>query len=349
MSRPADTTPALPVHGGDLAWASARFGTPAAGWLDLSTGINPVPYPMPALADDIWQRLPSTADMRALIDAAAACYGVSDTTAIVAANGSQAILQVLPRLMPAGRVAIVTPSYGEYAPCFRSAGHEIVPVTDIAAAATAAPAVVLANPNNPDGRSIAPDDLIALAQALAARGGWLVVDEAFADAAPEFSIATHAGRDGLVVLRSFGKFFGLAGLRLGFALAPPHLADSLRAALGPWPVNGPAIAIATQALADRNWAAWTRERLRRDSARMATLLQEAGLTTIGRTANFCLASHERAADLFDHLGRSGVLVRAFAEQPTWLRFGLPDAAGFARLAAALGRWHAGAAKATLRA
>lgn len=349
MTQPADTTPALPLHGGDLAWASARFGTPAAGWLDLSTGINPVPYPMPALPDDIWQRLPSTADMRALIDAAAACYGVSDTTAIVAANGSQAILQVLPRLIPTGRVAIVTPSYGEYAPCFRSAGHEIVPVTDIAAAATAAPAVVLANPNNPDGRTVAPDDLIALAQAFAARGGWLVVDEAFADAAPEFSVASHAGREGLVVLRSFGKFFGLAGLRLGFALAPPSLAERLRAALGPWPVNGPAIAIGTQALADRNWAGWTRERLKRDSARLAILLKDSGLGIGGRTANFCLVVDERAADLFDHLGRSGILVRAFPEQPTWLRFGLPDAAGFARLEAALDRWQESAPKATLRA
>jgi cobalamin biosynthetic protein CobC len=152
-----------------------------------------------------------------------------------------------------------------------------------------------------------------------------------------------------VVLRSFGKFFGLAGLRLGFALAPPHLAATLRAALGPWPVNGPAIAVGTQALADRNWAGWTRERLRRDSARLAILLQNAGLTTVGRTANFCLTSHARAADLFDDLGRGGILVRAFPERPTWLRFGLPDAAGFTRLEAALGRWHAGAAKATLRA
>lgn len=347
MSQPTDTHLALPVHGGDLAWASARFGAPADGWLDLSTGINPVPYPMPALAGDVWRRLPQAADMRALIDAAAACYRVTDAAAIVAANGSQAILQILPRLMPAGRVAIVTPSYGEYAPCFRAAGHETVPVTDIAAAATAAPVVVLANPNNPDGRTVTPDELIAVADALAARGGLLVVDEAFADASPEFSVAHHAGRDGLVVLRSFGKFFGLAGIRLGFALAPPSLADPLRAALGPWPVNGPAIAIATQALADRNWAGWTRERLRRDSARLAILLKDSGLGIVGRAANFCLADHARAADLFDHLGRNGILVRAFPGQSPWLRFGLPDAAGFARLEAALGRWHAGAARATL--
>ncbi len=349
MSQPADTTPALPVHGGDLAWASARFGTPEDGWLDLSTGINPVPYPMPDLLDDVWQRLPQVADMRALIEAAAACYRVADTAAIAAANGSQAILQILPRLMPASRVAIVTPSYGEYAPCWQAAGHEVVPVADITAAAASAPVVVLANPNNPDGRGVAPNELIAMADALAARGGWLVVDEAFADASPEISLAPQAGRDGLVVLRSFGKFFGLAGLRLGFALAPPAVADRLRAALGPWPVNGPAIAIGSQALADRSWAGWTRERLRRDSARLAILLKDAGLIIVGRTANFCLASHERAADLFDHLGRGGILVRAFPEQPTWLRFGLPDAAGFVRLEIALGRWHAAPATATLRA
>lgn len=349
MSQPADTHPALPVHGGDLAWASARFGAPEDGWLDLSTGINPLPYPMTNVAAEIWQRLPQAANMRALIDAAAACYRVADTESIIAANGSQAILQILPRLMPAGRVAVVTPSYGEYARCWQAAGHDVVPVEDFSHAATAAPVVVLANPNNPDGRTIAPDELTSLADALAAQGGMLVVDEAFADASPAFSVASHAGRDGLVVLRSFGKFFGLAGIRLGFALAPPTLADRLRVALGPWPVNGPAIAIGTQALRDRAWIGWTRDRLKRDSARLAVLLTESGLPPVGRTANFCLAAHDSAADLFDHLGRSGVLVRAFPEQPTWLRFGLPDAVGFARLEATLARWHESAAKATLRA
>jgi cobalamin biosynthetic protein CobC len=340
MSQPTDTIPALPVHGGDLAWASAHFGTPEDGWLDLSTGINPVPYPMQALPGDVWHRLPQVADMRALIEAAAACYRVADTNSIVAANGSQAILQMLPRLISAGRVAILTPSYGEYAPCWRAAGHEVVLVKDIAAAAMAAPVVVLANPNNPDGRRVLPADLIAVADALAARGGLLIVDEAFADASPEISVAPHTGREGLLVLRSFGKFFGLAGLRLGFALASPAIADRLRAALGPWPVNGPAIAIGAQGLTDRNWAAWTRERLQRDSARLAHLLKDSSLGILGRTANFCLASHEHAADLFDYLARNGILARAFTEQPTWLRFGLPPADAFTRLEGALGDWHA---------
>jgi cobalamin biosynthetic protein CobC len=332
------STPA-PAHGGDLAWANARFGTPKRGWLDLSTGINPVPYPMMDVAHDIWRRLPQADAMQALTDAAASCYGVKDPAAIVAANGSQAILQWLPRLMPRDCVAIVTPTYGEYAACWRAAGHDLMPVRDLGETAPAG-VVVLANPNNPDGRRFATDELLRLADALVARGGMLVVDEAFADAEPDVSLAPHAGRDGLVVLRSFGTFFGLGGLRLGFALAPPSLAQILREAIGPWAVSGPAATIGARALSDRAWIAWTQDRLKRDSAGLALLLQRSGLTIVGRTAQFCLAAHDRAAGLFDHLGRRGILTRAFADQPSWLRFGLPAPEDFSRLDTALGEWTA---------
>lgn len=328
------------IHGGDLTSATARFGEPKGGWLDLSTGVNPLPYPMTALAAEVWQRLPQAAAREALIAAAARFYGVTDPTVIVAADGSQTLLQWLPRLTPRGRVAILAPTYGEYAPCWQQAGHEIVLVDDLAKAAVGQ-TVILANPNNPDGRRISPDELLRWADALAALGGLLVVDEAFADAEPEFSLAPHAGRDGLVVLRSFGKFFGLAGLRLGFALAPPEFAERLRTALGPWPVSGPALAIGAQALADIAWSSWTRDRLRHDSARLASLLQRHGLEIVGRTAQFCLATHAQTPNLFDHLGRCGILTRPFADQPSWLRFGLPNAEGFARLASALTDWTAG--------
>ena len=331
-----------PVHGGDLAWATARFGAPKDGWLDLSTGINPVAYPMPELPPELWQRLPQKSDIFALIDAAARTYGVANSDIIVVADGSQTLLQWLPRLLPSARTAIVTPTYGEYATCWQAAGHDIVFVPDLAAA-TDAQTIVLANPNNPDGRRVEPDALLSLADRCAAHGGWLIVDEAFADATPEISVAPQAGRGGLVVLRSFGKFFGLAGLRLGFALAPPDFAQRLRSALGPWPVSGPALAIGTRALADHAWCGWTRDRLRRDSARLAILLRKSGLQVVDATAQFCLAAHDQAPALFDHLGRHGILVRAFTAQPTWLRFGLPTPEGFARLDAALSGWSASSA------
>lgn len=331
------------AHGGDLTGATARFGEPKGGWLDLSTGVNPLPYPMTALAAEVWQRLPQAAAREALIAAAARFYGVTDPATIVAADGSQTLLQWLPRLLPPGRTAIVVPTYGEYAQCWQAANQDVAFVRDLAQASEAQ-TLVLANPNNPDGRRTEPELLLRQADHCAARGGWLIVDEAFTDAVPEISLASHAGRPGLIVLRSFGKFFGLAGLRLGFVLAPTEFAERLRAALGPWPVSGPALAIGTQALAEIAWSAWTRDRLRHDSAKLATLLQRHGLEIAGRTAQFCLATHARAPDLFDHLGRRGILTRPFADEPNWLRFGLPDTDGFARLDTALAEWTAASRK-----
>ncbi|MBF0305846.1 MAG: aminotransferase class I/II-fold pyridoxal phosphate-dependent enzyme [Alphaproteobacteria bacterium] len=179
---------------------------------------------------------------------------------------------------------------------------------------------------------------IALAEALARRGGLLVVDEAFADVAPEVSVAGRVG-PGMVVLRSFGKFFGLAGLRLGFAIAPPPLALALRDMMGPWAVAGPAIAIGTRALADRKWMAVTRNRLAREALALDGLLGAAGMTVLGGTPLFRLVSAGRAWALYEYLGERGILVRPFAVSPRWLRFGLPPGAeGRDRLKRALDQW-----------
>jgi len=327
------------IHGGDLAAARARFGEPAAngipgGWLDLSTGINPQPYPFLAPEPAAWQRLPQQTEVDALIDAAAQRYGVADRACIVAAPGSQAILQWLPRLILPTQVTVLGPTYGEYAPTWRAAEHGVTTVRELSGA-TNATVVVLANPNNPDGHRYPPEVLLQLAEGLHARGGWLVVDEAFADADPQISLARYAGTPGLILLRSLGKFYGLAGLRLGFALAPAGFAARLAAAMGPWAVGGPALAIGAQALNDAAWAAETRARLALASERLAGLLRQNGLTAIGGTALFQLARHPEAARLYEHLGRRGILVRAFDGQPDWLRFGLPAARDAGRLDAAL--------------
>jgi cobalamin biosynthetic protein CobC len=321
-------------HGGDLGAASARFGAPAAGWLDLSTGINPQPYPFLAPEPAAWQRLPQQDDLTALIEAAARRYGISERGAIVAAPGSQAILQWLPRLILPTQVTVLGPTYGEYAPTWRAGDHGVTIVRELSGA-TNATVVVLANPNNPDGHRYPPEILLQLAEGLHARGGWLVVDEAFADADPEISLAHHAGKPGLIILRSLGKFYGLAGLRLGFALAPVDLAARLAAAIGPWAVSGPALAIGAQALNDAAWSAETRQRLALASARLAGALRQSGLTLLGGSSLFQLASHPQAPRLYEHLGRHGILVRAFEAEPTWLRFGLPAARDAARLDAAL--------------
>lgn len=328
-------------HGGDLAEAARRYGAPAAGWLDLSTGVNPHAYPRPELPAELWTALPQPDAAAALRAAAADAYAAPASDAVVPAPGTQALIQWLPRVLGSTAMACVAPTYGEYEPAWRAAGARTGSAADLDAAARTlagsdGPALVVCNPNNPDGRTWDPDRLAGLADRLAAQGGALVVDEAFADAVPEVSAAGHAGRPGLVVLRSFGKFFGLAGLRLGFALTAPELADRLSRALGPWAVAGPALEIGRRALADTGWIAATRERLRADAARLDGLLAGAGFEILGGTPLFRLAGHPDAAAWHDRLARAGIWVRAFPERPDRLRFGLPgDAAGWRRLEAAL--------------
>ena len=222
-------------------------------FLDLSTGINPVPYPLPTFAPDCFTRLPEPEAETTLLSTAAAAYGAIDPSLLAAAPGTQILIDLLPRLWPAERVAVLGPTYAEHAHAWGKIGASVTTVTDIAALEGAGVAVVC-NPNNPDGRRIAPERLLALADQLRAGGGLLVVDEAFADLEDVgLSLAGALPHPAVIVLRSFGKTYGLAGVRLGFALAAPQRAMRVREALGPWAVSGPAIAVGCMALADRGW------------------------------------------------------------------------------------------------
>ena len=308
-------------HGGDLSKASARFGVPAGGWVDLSTGINPRPWGVDAALLDGLHALPDSDRMDALLRAAADAYGAGDPGRIAAAPGTQALIQWLPRLYPAGRTAILSPTYGEHAAAWRLAGHDVVEVGELPAAADF-DAVVVTRPNNPDGRSPGRADVVALAGEMASRGGVLVVDEAFADLDSAASVAAQAA-GGLLALRSFGKFYGLPGLRLGFAVTDPGTAMSIAEALGPWPVSSLAADIGAAALADRPWQDETRTWLSQSARRLDTLLMAAGLDIVGGTDLYRLASRNDAMTLYETLGRAGVYVRMFPEQPSWLRFGLP--------------------------
>lgn len=332
-------TPAGTVqHGGDPAQLQERFGVPEHGWLDLSTGINPQPYRPPAMPEYVLARLPLAADRDALLAAARTAYGVPEGAGLVAAPGTQALIQSVPRLFAACDVTILGPTYGEHAPAWHAAGHRVEVMGSICAqAAQPAPFAVVVHPNNPDGRTQSVDGLLAFADELFDRGGVLVVDEAFADVTPELSVTPHAGRDGLIVLRSFGKFFGLAGVRLGFAVCAPDVAERLSAMLGPWAVSGPALWAGTHALNDTAWIAATRARLKTDARRLDQILENAGLSIVGGTDLYRLADGPDAAALYEKLGRAGILTRPFAYNDRWLRFGLPgNEGGWARLAAALG-------------
>lgn len=320
-------------HGGGLRAAARVWGTPLERWLDLSTGINPQPYPVPPLGVGDWARLPEPED--GLEAAAAACYG---TRAVLPVAGSQPAIQALPRLFePGRRVLLAAPTYAEHGQAWSRARHELLarPPERIEDALDAADVVVLVQPNNPTGQHFGPARLAAWLEALQARGATLVVDEAFADAEPAGSLAHRAGEPGLVLLRSLGKFFGLAGARVGCVLAEPALRDRLAEELGPWAVSGPARAVARAALADRAWQAATRARLAADSARLARLLADAGLPPAGGTTLFQWVPTPRAEALQRALAERAILVRCFAEPPG-LRFGLPGReADWVRLARAL--------------
>ncbi|MBB6254420.1 threonine-phosphate decarboxylase CobD [Nitrospirillum iridis] len=325
-------------HGGDLTQAAGLFPDAPAPWIDLSTGINPWPYPLPPIPDAAWTALPTRGALDALLTAAAGAYGAPGPDGLMAAPGSELLIQTLPRLRAVGDVAIVSPTYGDHARAWAAAGHRVRHVASPEQVEGAA-VVVVCNPNNPDGRAWEPMVLLDLAADLAARGGWLVVDEAYADLDPARSVCPHAGTPGVVILRSFGKFFGLGGLRLGFLLAPAPLLDAVRADLGSWAVSGPALAVGAVALADQGWQAATRRRLAAAADALDGVLRAGGLRVLGGTALYRLADAGDAAALWRHLAGAGLWTRPFPEhlgRQGWLRLGLPaDAPALDRLAAAL--------------
>ncbi|WP_295440712.1 threonine-phosphate decarboxylase CobD [uncultured Thiodictyon sp.] len=326
---------ALLPHGGRLRQAAARYRIPLADWLDLSTGINPQGWaltcPRPP-ERDLWSRLPEDDD--GLEQAAARYYG---TPALLPVAGSQAAIQTLPRLRPPGRVGIIAPGYGEHAHAWNRAGHQVRPLS-VDAIETAVPdldVLVLIHPNNPTGARFPRADLLRWRETLAARGGWLLVDEAFMDATPGESLADLSPLPGLILLRSIGKFFGLAGARVGFVLADATITRPLAALLGPWTIAAPSRWVATQALADTAWQDATRARLAADGERLAELLHRHGLPPLGGCALFQWVPTERAPQIHEALARAGILTRLF-DSPLAVRFGLPRTeAEWARLDAAL--------------
>ena len=307
-------------HGGGLDAARARWGGAADDWIDLSTGINPEPYPLPPLTPRDWQALPDHGAQDALIAAARRFWSVPDDAGILAAPGASALIARMPLLAPAGPVHIPGPTYNEHAAAFRAHGRDIVETR-----AADPPSLVVVSPNNPDGRLWTPPEVLPR---------FLVVDESFADVAPGSGIVELTRAPGRIVLKSFGKFWGLAGLRLGFAIGHPDTIAPLAEALGPWPVAGPALRIGTAALSDTAWAEATRVRLRADRARLDALMAPHG-RLVGGTDLFRLYDVGDAEAVRDRLAARHIHVRIFPYSERWLRLGLPPAGGWARLEAAL--------------
>ncbi len=310
---------ALRDHGGGLDAAIARFGGKRGDWLDLSTGINPRPYPVGTLAASDWTALPDRAAAQALNDAARRFWNLPDGADILAAPGASALIARIPALQPPGRVQITRPTYNEHAAAFAAGGWRVVDNGP-------AEARVIVNPNNPDGR---------LADLTAPTYRLTVIDESFGEVTPDASLIALAPRPGCVILKSFGKFWGLAGLRLGFAIAAPDLIAQLAEMLGPWPVSGPALRIGANALCNTDWAAATRARLTADAARLDRLMRHTGADLVGGTDLFRLYRVADATDLQSRLAEQRIWTRIFPYSPTLIRLGLPPTEGWARLESAL--------------
>jgi cobalamin biosynthetic protein CobC len=334
-----ETGAELRIHGGRIDTAALLYPSAPQPWIDLSTGINPIAWPVPQIPLARYQRLPLAREIEQMTAAAADAYGLPAHAAIVPVSGSEIAIRLLPRMIGHGCVGVLTPTYGSHAAAWRDAGaqvHELVALPDpnIHDLQT----LVVVNPNNPDGRAIARADLAAFAQVWTAAGRRLIVDEAFADVRPDVSLLARPELPvGVVVLRSLGKFFGLAGLRLGFVVVREPEASAWRRLLGDWPVSGPACEIAAKALRDAAWIAAARARLAVDRRRLDGIIGRAGLKLLGGTDLFGLFEGPDGTDLLDHFARAGILVRSFAEAPRHYRFGLPaDEAAWRRLEAACG-------------
>lgn len=301
-------------HGGDIDAAIQTYGGTRAGWLDLSTGINPVPYPMPALSGDAWTALPDQSAFDLLTARARTFWNIPKSASVIATPGASAAIALLPRLLPQGRVSIPEPTYNEHAAAFRAANWQIDPDgTD---------AMVVVHPNNPDGKLWSQKQLT---------GTTTIIDESFCDVMPDASLMQMASQPGCVILKSFGKFWGLAGLRLGFAIGDPVLIARLSAMLGPWQVSGPALQIGAEALADFPWADEARTRLAEDSARLDALMAGKGAVVQGGTSLFRLYEVADAKAAQNALAQSHVWSRIFPYADNWLRLGIPAPDRWAQL------------------
>jgi cobalamin biosynthetic protein CobC len=308
-------------HGGDLDEAARLFPDAPQPWVDLSTGINPIPYPMPPLPPSLFERLPSPEAHRDLERAAAEAYRAADANMIVAAPGTQVLISLLPALWQRSRVAVLGPTYAEHARAWRMAGHEVMECQ----APEQAPDVdilIVVNPNNPDGRTFLRQEMAAMSDRLRESGGWLIVDEAFADFDAGETLVPYLP-DNAVVLRSFGKTYGLAGVRLGFSISESDMAEKLRTMLGPWAVSGPAIEVGQKALQDRGWLAATQKARAADAHRLDAILAPVAEAAPKGTILYRLIESEQAPNLFAHLGRNSIWVRRFEYNRRLLRFGLP--------------------------
>ncbi len=306
-------------HGGHLIDAAKKYNIALEQWIDLSTGINPNGWPIPEIPTECWQRLPEASD--GLLEAAKKYY---QCQAILPVAGSQAAIQSLPLLRKKSIVGVLKPAYAEHAYNWEKAGHSVKYLTaeNLDQQIEQLDVLILINPNNPSAQHFNRQQLLSWHQTLQQKGGWLIIDEAFADSDGEQSLASYPLTEGLIILRSIGKFFGLAGIRCGFVIAVEKLLQDLNEQLGPWTISTPSRYIATRALQDKSWQMENRQRLKQQRKRLSSLCNQYSLTVSAETDLFVWIQTPQAHSIYQALAEQAVLCRLF-KQPASLRFGLP--------------------------
>lgn len=320
-------------HGGRLREATAAYPDVRGPWLDLSTGINPEPWLGARASAEALRMLPDPSSLTELETVAGRAFGVADRSRVVAIGGADLALRLLPLLLGEGTATLVGPIYGGHVEAWSGRKSQMVASIDDRRALDT-DILVLVNPNNPDGRQISRAALAELVEARSALGRWTIVDEAFADVTPGISVA-DLEIERLIVLRSFGKFYGLPGIRLGFIISNKNFSKQLRTVLGDWPVCADALILGLDAYADESWRATTGACLAAQARNLDAVLSAAGLAVAGGCDLFRWIEAPDAHRLFVGLCRQGVLTRPFAEHPTRLRFGIPSRRNLDRLREAL--------------
>jgi len=324
------------LHGGALDLMQQRFAGAPTPWIDLSTGINPWPYPDIQASSEAYAHLPTKTLYKTCQNAMAQVIGTQREN-IALAPGSELLIRLLPTILSAETIAIQSPTYSDHARVWRTAGRTVIETAEPLSLADQVDAIVICQPNNPDGRIFSQEAINDAMAQLRRKTGWLIVDEAYADLSPGLSLVPHVNRGNLIVLRSFGKFFGLAGLRLGGLIAPPFVISKMRQRLGEWPVSGAALEIGARAYADLAWQDQTRKKLNRARLALDDTLDQAGFKNISGTDLFrYIEAPGKAHALWAHLAQSGIYTRRFDWTQDYLRLGLPrDQNSVARLQVAL--------------
>ena len=310
------------LHGGSLDLMQGTFPNAPQPWIDLSTGINPWPYPDTEIAASELQHLPTARATTACRRAMALAIGAASENLLLA-PGSELLIRLLPTVLNPTRVCVAAGSYGDHAKVWGASGTEMQEHADPLQHVDDYDTLVVVNPNNPDGRRWSRDQMLAVARKLGRKGGHLIVDEAYADLEPQHSLADACGINGLIVLRSFGKFYGLAGVRLGALLAPDDLLTAMSTRLGVWPVSGLALSIATRAYADAGWQTKTRDRLRHARAALDTVIAHRKIDIVGGTDLFRLVTVRDSRQVWQTLAGAGIYARHFDWNPHYLRIGIP--------------------------